>query len=50
MLGHATAAMTMDLYGHMVDVNLWQAAQLVGSTTGHLSHRNGVFEQAASRG
>jgi len=26
--------MTMDLYGHMVDANLWQAAQLVGGTTG----------------
>jgi hypothetical protein len=34
VLGHATAAMTMDLYGHMVDANLWQAAQLVGGTTG----------------
>jgi hypothetical protein len=26
--------MTMDLYGHMIDANLWQAAQLVGGTTG----------------
>lgn len=33
VLGHATAAMTMDLYGHMVDANLWQAAWLVGGTT-----------------
>jgi hypothetical protein len=32
--GHATAAMMMDLYGHMVDANLWQAARLVGGTTG----------------
>ena len=30
VLGHATAAMTMDLYGHLVDDNLWQAARLVG--------------------
>jgi len=30
VLGHATAAMTMDLYGHMTDANLWQAARLVG--------------------
>jgi integrase len=30
VLGHATAAMTIDLYGHMIDANLWQAAQLVG--------------------
>jgi hypothetical protein len=31
---HATAAMTMDLYGHMVDANLWQAARLVGDISG----------------
>ncbi len=30
VLGHATAAMTMDLYGHMMDANLWQAARLIG--------------------
>jgi hypothetical protein len=23
VLGHASAAMTMDLYGHLVDGNLW---------------------------
>jgi integrase len=34
VLGHATATMTMDLYGHLVDANLWQAALLVGGTTG----------------
>jgi len=34
VLGHATAAMTMDLYGHMVDASLWQAARLIGGTTG----------------
>ena len=34
MLGHATAAMTMDLYGHMMDANLWQAARLVGDISG----------------
>jgi integrase len=33
VLGHGTAAMTMDLYGHLVDGNLWQAARLAG---GHL--------------
>src|SRR5262249_25699312 len=33
-LGHATAAMTMDLYGHLVDASLWQAARLIGGTTG----------------
>ena len=34
VLGHGTAAMTMDLYGHLVDGNLWQAARLVGDTSG----------------
>jgi hypothetical protein len=26
--------MTMDLYGHMMDANLWQAAQLIGGISG----------------
>jgi hypothetical protein len=26
--------MTMDLYGHLIDRNLWEAAQKVGGTTG----------------
>ena len=34
ILGHASAAMTMDLYGHLIDRNLWEAAQRVGGTTG----------------
>ena len=34
VLGHATAAMTMDLYGHMMDANLWQAARLIGDISG----------------
>jgi Phage integrase family len=34
VLGHASASMTMDLYGHLVDANLWQAAQLVGGISG----------------
>ena len=34
MLGHASAAMTMDLYGHLVDGNLWQAAPVVGGISG----------------
>jgi hypothetical protein len=34
VLGHATAAMTMDLYGHMIGANLWQAARLVGDISG----------------
>jgi integrase len=34
ILGHASAAMTMDLYGHLFDHNLWAAAEKVGGTTG----------------
>jgi integrase len=34
VLGHATAAMTMDLYGHLVDANLWEAARAVGGILG----------------
>jgi integrase len=34
VLGHATASMTMDLYGHLVDGNLWQAARIVGDMSG----------------
>jgi integrase len=29
ILGHATASMTMDLYGHLLDANLWSAAKRV---------------------
>jgi hypothetical protein len=34
VLGHATAAMTIDLYGHLVDDNLWEAARSVGGILG----------------
>jgi integrase len=34
ILGHASAAMTMDLYGHLIDQNLWDAAKKLGGTTG----------------
>jgi hypothetical protein len=37
ILGHATAAMTMDLYGHLVDQNLWDAAQRIGGGSGDTS-------------
>lgn len=37
VLGHATAAMTMDLYGHLVDANLWDAARAVWWVVGLLS-------------
>ena len=34
VLGHATASMTMDLYGHLLDANLWEAARKIGGTSG----------------
>lgn len=33
ILGHASAAMTMHLYGHLVGRNLWQASSLVALPT-----------------
>ncbi len=47
VLGHATAAMTMDLYGHMIDRNLWDAAQRLGGTTGHGRMRDGPMKVVA---
>ena len=34
VLGHASAAMTMDLCGHLIDEKLWDAAQRLGGTPG----------------
>jgi integrase len=34
VLGHASAAMTMDVYGHLVAGNLWAAADRIGGTGG----------------
>lgn len=34
ILGHASAAMTMDLYGHLIDTNLWTNARLLGGIPG----------------
>jgi integrase len=50
VLGHATAAMTMDLYGHMIDANLWQAAHLVGDISGTSDPPRGAFERIAALG
>src|SRR5215813_2440699 len=50
VLGHATAAMTMDLYRHLVDAGLRQAARLIGAPRGHLSDYRGAFERNPSRG
>jgi hypothetical protein len=49
VLGHATAAMTMDLYGHMIDRNLWDAAQRLGGTTGHGRTRDRTMKVAPWR-
>lgn len=38
VLGHASATMTMDLYGHLIDENLWEAARTV-SISGRSSHQ-----------
>lgn len=37
ILGHASATMTMDLYGHLNDHNLWEAAKRVGGISGAFS-------------
>ena len=34
VLGHFSAAMTMDVYGHLIAANLWEPATRVGGTTG----------------
>lgn len=43
ILGHASAAMTMDLYGHLFDQSLWDAAKRVGGRSGadSASHKTG---------
>ena len=37
ILGHASAAMTMDLYGHLIDQNLWDAARRVSALSADVS-------------
>lgn len=44
VLGHASAAMTMDLYGHLIDQNLWDAAKRVGPESGGLWGALGQIE------
>jgi integrase len=48
VLGHASAAMTMDLYGHLIDASLWEAAKRVGGTTGALEARPDTDEAPES--
>ena len=40
ILGHASAAMTMDLYGHLIDQNLWDAARKLGGILGAFAAEN----------
>lgn len=50
ILGHASAAMTMDLYGHLVDDNLWAAARRVDEATresGGLSGASGSSDDGS---
>ena len=53
MLGHASAAMTMDLYGHLIDQNLWDAAKRIdeamerGQTGARRGHEGGFDPVAA---
>ena len=47
ILGRASAAMTMDLYGHLIDHNLWVAADKFGDTTGAPTPLSGENEKNA---
>jgi len=50
ILGHASAAMTMDLYGHLIDQNLWDAAKKIDAASeGTTGARAGFAASAATR-
>jgi integrase len=51
ILGHASAAMTMDLYGHLIDQNLWDAAKRIDEVSqsgGTAGARAGISLSPAS--
>jgi integrase len=50
VLGHASAAMTMDLYGHLIDQNLWDAARRVGEVSGDTSGIQGQQDDESQQG
>jgi hypothetical protein len=50
VLGHASAAITMDLYGHLIDRNLRDAADRLGDTTGPSSDEGPEDEGGALTG
>ena len=47
VLGHATAAMTMDLYGHMIDRNLWDPAMIMREIISAISRAKDELVDAA---
>jgi integrase len=48
VLGHATASMTLDLYGHLMDANLWATAKMVGDRLGIAAPKEVInFERGA---
>ncbi|MBY9073965.1 tyrosine-type recombinase/integrase [Nocardioides sp. WL0053] len=49
ILGHASAAMTMDLYGHLIDQNLWTSAKRLGGILG-VSEREAEDPHSADSG
>ncbi len=49
ILGHASAAMTMDLGGHLIDRKLWEAAERVGGTIGARGHDEGIGKATLDR-
>lgn len=50
VLGHASAAMTMDLYGHLIDHNLWDSARRFGGIMGALGLESGQTSGADAAG
>ena len=50
ILGHASAAMTMDLYGHLIDQNLWTSARRLGGILGASGPVTGTDLDGGHRG
>ena len=50
ILGHQSATMTFDLYGHLWDMSLWDAAKRFTDTTPTSEAASGESEDDADRG
>jgi hypothetical protein len=50
VLGHATASMTVDLYGHLMDRSLWDTAARVSETFGGCSGAEPANDATADQG